>query len=511
MPKVSEKGAFDMSTNEAYPDGQEFYIRIRGRILGPFGAEKLRSLRSRGQFSRVHEISTDRRTWSPASSVDHLFASAQTATSSTKGPVSTAGVASGSPEANHLSGGSVTAPPALAGIAQPTRIGPSDLAVWYYRANDEQFGPVTATDLRSLVSSGRLDRSEFAWRDGMLAWLAIQDVPELSAGIAAPQTAPSGSIADRIRLMRRKSRVAIAGFIFAIAAVGATIYFNLPKKLRLSLTTTATDLSSMLHTRGLTSIDGMDAERQLADCIGLVVTGVHATLQDGSVVEDAYGTGTCFVVDPDGYAITSKHVIDTVQKTMRAKLLRQKIRKELLMEIEPKVWVFFDAKVYSAGIASTSDNFDMAILKIDKQFRNYLRLSSQDSLARGEKVAALGFPGLDRTPLSDDELFQRLKNGQKKESIRAAFESRDFQFSRTDGTTSKVSKEQVGRIWIQHTAKINSGNSGGPLLTDDGLVWGINTLAFGGNEKADSPLFYAIAVGQMQEEIDQVVKDVEWK
>jgi hypothetical protein len=155
----------------------------------------------------------------------------------------------------------------------------------------------------------------------------------------------------------------------------------------------------------------------------------------------------------------------------------------------------------------------VAILKVDKQFKNFLRLSTSDNISRGERVAALGFPGIDRKPLSEDEMFERLKNEiLRKESIKAAFESRDFQFSRTDGTASKVSKEQVGRVWFQHTARINPGNSGGPLLTSDGVVRGINTLGLtGGEEKVNSPLFYAISVGQLKEEIDLHVKGAEWK
>ncbi len=138
----------------------------------------------------------------------------------------------------------------------------------------------------------------------------------------------------------------------------------------------------------------------------------------------------------------------------------------------------------------------------------------QAALPRGEKVAALGFPGLDRVALSDEELYQRLKNVHgKKETIRAAFEPRDFQFSRTDGTTSKVSTEQAGRVWIQHTAKINPGNSGGPLLTSDGVVHGINTLVFGRRRKRASRPFVIShsRPAQLREEIDRHVKGVEWK
>jgi putative serine protease PepD len=242
------------------------------------------------------------------------------------------------------------------------------------------------------------------------------------------------------------------------------------------------------------------------------VTGTRATLADGTIVEEPRVTGTCFVIDQNGHALTNKHVVEDALRLSRAELLLEKIKKELLIKVEPKIWVFFNGKLATAEVVDTIENFDAAILKIDKRFKSHLRLSSNDRIPRGEKVAAFGFPGLDRVPLSDDELYQRMNNlEKKKEFIRGAFEERDFQFSRTDGSISKVSTEQAGRIWFQHTAKINPGNSGGPLLTLDGVAHGINTEVFGGKGPADSPLYYALSIRQLKEEIDERVKDARWK
>jgi hypothetical protein len=40
-----------------------FYVRLRGRITGPFQQEELRKLFDRGRISRVHELSNDRVNW----------------------------------------------------------------------------------------------------------------------------------------------------------------------------------------------------------------------------------------------------------------------------------------------------------------------------------------------------------------------------------------------------------------------------------------------------------------
>jgi hypothetical protein len=93
-----------MNDRQDQPEQQPYYLRVRGRILGPFSVEKLRSLRTRGQFSRIHEISTDRRAWSPASSIDHLFSSPATATAPAQTPMAVGGVSTDPSQPTWLTG-----------------------------------------------------------------------------------------------------------------------------------------------------------------------------------------------------------------------------------------------------------------------------------------------------------------------------------------------------------------------------------------------------------------------
>ncbi len=41
---------------------------------------------------------------------------------------------------------------------------------WYYARNDQQFGPVSATELKQLADAGRLTPDDLLWREGMDAW-----------------------------------------------------------------------------------------------------------------------------------------------------------------------------------------------------------------------------------------------------------------------------------------------------------------------------------------------------
>jgi hypothetical protein len=50
-----------------------WYIRMRGKVLGPFGLERLREFRDEGQLQPFHEVSQDQITWEPLARLDGLF------------------------------------------------------------------------------------------------------------------------------------------------------------------------------------------------------------------------------------------------------------------------------------------------------------------------------------------------------------------------------------------------------------------------------------------------------
>lgn len=50
-----------------------YYIRFRGRKLGPLTVERLHSLARRGRFARHYEVSTDGKRWAPAADFPELF------------------------------------------------------------------------------------------------------------------------------------------------------------------------------------------------------------------------------------------------------------------------------------------------------------------------------------------------------------------------------------------------------------------------------------------------------
>lgn len=145
--------------------GTQYYIRIRGRVQGPFDDEKLRSLAQRGQFSRIHEISEDGVHWRSAREQPSLFTAEATPVGSND---DTASASSSSP-------------------VRPEKVASGSVRNdgWYYQSGGQPQGPVDFVSLHELLASNRLSPDVEVWREGMVNWTAANLVPGLLPGGAA--------------------------------------------------------------------------------------------------------------------------------------------------------------------------------------------------------------------------------------------------------------------------------------------------------------------------------------
>ena len=113
------------------------YMRVRGRVLGPYEPEKLQAMVRRGQLSRLHELSTDGVSWVRASNFPELFATnvelptTQHSTSSSVGSASTSDATVSASNAN---------PAAESAVAASAK--------WYFSRGGAQGGPVDLPALR---------------------------------------------------------------------------------------------------------------------------------------------------------------------------------------------------------------------------------------------------------------------------------------------------------------------------------------------------------------------------
>ncbi len=178
--------------------GNQWYLRIRGQILGPFSVEKLQEMSQRGELSRIHEVSPDGLSWEraslhpeffsavlvpkpPAGNVQPASSAAATAPASPVSPVS------GCPTPTEATpSGGVPSSMVLAPTAALSPPGP----LWYYSQDGKPVGPIPETELRALLDAGKLSSRVLVWNERLPAWCPAKDAFEYLAKQAFPRPVP---------------------------------------------------------------------------------------------------------------------------------------------------------------------------------------------------------------------------------------------------------------------------------------------------------------------------------
>ena len=144
-----------------------YYIRIRGKVLGPYTIKQLNTLRTRGQFGQSNEVSIDGQSWQSAATLEAIF------------PVVIKDLKS-SAEISNCN---------LPGTPSSEKDHRTD---WYYSVNEEQQGPVSLKELQELLTLGRVNLNDLMWTEGMPEWRPASEIQELNTPvpkIEKPRTA----------------------------------------------------------------------------------------------------------------------------------------------------------------------------------------------------------------------------------------------------------------------------------------------------------------------------------
>jgi hypothetical protein len=153
----------------------QLYLRVRGRVLGPYDEEKLQTLVRRGQLSRMHEVSSDGTHWVRASTYGELFVGAPV-----KLAVPEMQVASPPPAQLPVDSSAIPFAEEVAAPA-PESSRPVIPAVtspgWYYESLGSEHGPVDESALRQMLLTGQLGSNALVWKDGMPQWVAASQIP----------------------------------------------------------------------------------------------------------------------------------------------------------------------------------------------------------------------------------------------------------------------------------------------------------------------------------------------
>ena len=151
--------------------------------------------------------------------------------------------------------------------------------------------------------------------------------------------------------------------------------------------------------------------------------------------------GSGVIVDPDGYIVTNAHVV------AGARRIQVTLPTITSGDSPARSLVSGRGRTFDAQMIGSSQEVDLAVIKIEITGLPFLRLTNYNTLRQGEVVFAFGSP-------------EGLRN------------------SVTMGVVSAVARQpdvDDPMIYVQTDAPINPGNSGGPLVNVDGEVVGINT------------------------------------
>ena len=205
---------------------------------------------------------------------------------------------------------------------------------------------------------------------------------------------------------------------------------------------------------------GPSAATNLEEVRGAVVrivgTGTFADPESG-VQANVPGSGTGFVIDPSGLAITNNHVVTG------AALL--------------EVFVNDEEKPRNARVIAVSECSDLAVIDIDGAELPYLDWTTE-GVSVGMDIFAAGFPlGTSEYTVLDGIVSKQDAGGE----------------------SSWASVDSV----IEHSADTLPGNSGGPIVGADGKVVAVN---YAGNDLGQS---FAIGIDVARPVVDQLIEGID--
>ena len=207
-----------------------------------------------------------------------------------------------------------------------------------------------------------------------------------------------------------------------------------------------------------------DSELELHDAYSRAVMGVAERIGPSVVSlriksagrRSAGGQGSGLIVTPDGYVLTNSHVVHKAH--------------DVMVEL-------MDGRSVPARVAGDDPSTDIAVVRIHAERLAHVPLDPGPAPRPGQLAVAIGNPlGFDSTVSA--------------------------------GVISAIDRALPGpggRIldgMIQHTAPLNPGNSGGPLVASSGRVLGINSAMIGHSQA----LGFAIPVETAAWVVSQVLR-----
>lgn len=169
-----------------------------------------------------------------------------------------------------------------------------------------------------------------------------------------------------------------------------------------------------------------------------------------------FSTGSGFVIAPSGLVLTNQHVVDDAPVVRRVGRYEAEVRLEN-RRIEVAVGAEGSLGVYEAWVVAADARLDLAVLQVTASGLPYIPFGDSDAAEAGGAVRVLGFP-----------FGRQAEVGKPNEGAvvpRATV---------TAGTLSAARADEEGATrYLQTSASVNPGSSGGPMVDEEGYAVGV--------------------------------------
>ena len=214
----------------------------------------------------------------------------------------------------------------------------------------------------------------------------------------------------------------------------------------------------------------------------VVVVETCLELDAGTV---SFGWGTGFFVGEEGqdpmYLITNHHVIEPFLESGEGELVQVETTDGMLTG-RSKIRVFYDSDDFEEAYPVAYDEIkDLAVLKLGAATskRTPLPLCSPTDNMVGSTIYAVGYPGLAENIFAD-----------------ATTTWGPSDVSVTSGSISRLlTTSGTGQMRLQIDCVIRHGNSGGPLVNENGQVLGIAVSSV--SDEEDSSMYYGVNIDEV--------------
>lgn len=512
-----------------------WFIQVSGRVSGPFSEEQLKQMRKRGQFSKLYRVSQTGADWQPAST---LIATWGPEPGARPKPAASEAVFESEPPPL-ISPPGYPLPQAEARRLQPgAELGRSE---WYYiDASGQSQGPVPDATIVSLGYQGLIGAKTPLARVGSSDWVPAADVATFS------------NLFRRSRGSRGKALgLAVALCAVVALAVGGYAFRNELRSVWAGAGRSDDEAATESVAEGEPKsgddllISSGDQQDRIVKAVGYVMGTFYSVDPQGQRSRKMqFGSGTAFAITPDGYLLTNEHVAkmgaDEHVKASMAAIMQSAAAesqakasglsgaerdKELQYvslfngmaatykkeetKVNAALTVFIDHVPFPARIIHVSSRYDMAVLKVSRKPMAYFALFDGNQPRQGMSVAAIGFPGFVNRGYEKDVAVEEAASRSGEDPERTV-PPNHLVYSRTSGEVSRVIQDAVQTWHIEHSAQISSGNSGGPLIDNKGVVVGLN---FAGimDVKTVSKANLALGMAQLRKEIEaHITADINW-